>query len=601
MAGVCDPPVGVIQPAGGGGAPLPLGGDLSGTTDAARVIKLGNADVVTTWAEFIALPGTTETPPASGIWTYTSTVITDTTITVPAGERMVSGETGVLFSHSLGPVESAYVGDVDGPMLSGPVVVRGVSIVNTNTGPLAFGVDISTSLGRFPFLETQSVNCIRGVKTSGIFGVVSMFDIGITQPDNELGILFTGFIGLGNLSNVSQSVGTGAVVGIAVDAGAVIAGAIAFDATKFGFSAPGQSGFAFSDAMTVFPGGHIFLAGCLNAGPQNALIQQGPGLMSPDDPRLILKGNPSIPNTVAGAVVTRVSTIDPVGVVMAGAPTVPVVIPYDDGVTALEIDLSAPLSQFSFFKDPTDNTRWWTQYRGVIPNAPGTAEWTALIDRSAGSGDLTGCVERNDAEFALSVQLDDGGVFTDFTAAAADPVPGDVQLLPPTLTTDDAISFGLSVPWGTVTVLIAQSGVGTYTVIYEYWDGATFQPAVGVVDRTSGFTAAPGEYDIDHTPQPGWVATTVNGVLAYHIQARANPVTSMTTQPLATSVRIYAGWTIIDNTVGLMEYTNAKLRNNGRGSIRVDPDDRFRPALNNETTAATARVWQINMSVLVLP
>lgn len=131
---------------------------------------------------------------------------------------------------------------------------------------------------------------------------------------------------------------------------------------------------------------------------------------------------------------------------------------------------------------------------------------------------------------------DDGGVFTDETTAANEATADDMTLLPATPVVNDAYYFGDAQTFGRMELDASTQGAGTWTIVWEYWDGTTWVDLAtshNLVDGTSGFTAAVGRQGVTFDTPSDWATTTVNSQGPfYYIRARVSAFTSITTQPL---------------------------------------------------------------------
>lgn len=129
----------------------------------------------------------------------------------------------------------------------------------------------------------------------------------------------------------------------------------------------------------------------------------------------------------------------------------------------------------------------------------------------------------------------DGGVTTDETVPANNAAVNDMTLLPAVPVADDAYDFVGSQMYGGVRVNIGTQGVGVWTIVWEYYNTAGAWVALaGVVDGTTGFTAAAGSRDVTFTIPTNWANTAVYGKTGYHVRARVSAYTSIVTQPLGT-------------------------------------------------------------------
>jgi len=129
---------------------------------------------------------------------------------------------------------------------------------------------------------------------------------------------------------------------------------------------------------------------------------------------------------------------------------------------------------------------------------------------------------------------DDGGVQTNETAAANNDTANDMTLLPAVPAVNDAYYFGLGALWNYLRLNIGTAGVGAWTLVWEYWNGASWSALSELNDGTSGFTLS-GWRDVTFTRPGDWAVTTVGGIAnLYWIRARVSSYTSMTTQPKGT-------------------------------------------------------------------
>lgn len=132
---------------------------------------------------------------------------------------------------------------------------------------------------------------------------------------------------------------------------------------------------------------------------------------------------------------------------------------------------------------------------------------------------------------------EDGGVQTDETAQAKSPATNDMTLLSLVPVVDDCYYFGHANKFDIARVNIGQSGVGVWTITWEYWNGA-WAALAGVNDGTNGFRAVEGWHDVSFTEPGDWALTTIQGMNLYWIRARVTSYTSITQQPLGTQAKI---------------------------------------------------------------
>jgi len=132
---------------------------------------------------------------------------------------------------------------------------------------------------------------------------------------------------------------------------------------------------------------------------------------------------------------------------------------------------------------------------------------------------------------------DDGGVQTDETDAANDPTANDMTLLPAVPAVNDAYYFGLSTLWDWLSLNIGQAGAGTWTIVWEYWNGSTWATLPGAYDTSNGFRN--GGYQSLTFSRPGdWATSSILLMNLFWVRARVSAYTSVTTQPLGTQAWI---------------------------------------------------------------
>lgn len=163
-----------------------------------------------------------------------------------------------------------------------------------------------------------------------------------------------------------------------------------------------------------------------------------------------------------------------------------------------------------------------------------------LVEDPAGSGLYPTWLSVDDRPISrhnARVLVDDGGVFTDYTAQAADDTPDDVPLFPSPATVNDAIYFGNEQPFIGLWVAVTTPATGDYILRFEYWNGVTWV-SFGPSDDTVQWSLA-GEGFIRWTAAqvPGWTANAVNGVTAFWIRVRVGLVVLVTQTPLAAEAK----------------------------------------------------------------
>jgi hypothetical protein len=132
---------------------------------------------------------------------------------------------------------------------------------------------------------------------------------------------------------------------------------------------------------------------------------------------------------------------------------------------------------------------------------------------------------------------DDGGVETDETSAAQNATANDLTLLPAVPAVGDAYDFGFDKVFDVIRLVLGIQGVGTWTVMWKYWNGAWTNLA-GVTDPTNGFRAVAGTYEVAFTRPGDWALKVIQGKNLYWVRAEVTAYTSITTQPKGTQAWI---------------------------------------------------------------
>jgi len=148
------------------------------------------------------------------------------------------------------------------------------------------------------------------------------------------------------------------------------------------------------------------------------------------------------------------------------------------------------------------------------------------------------------------VDLTDAAKFSDYT----DPTTLDDVYLPPqqTSTAGDAIYLGGYQKFKAVQFYLTTPGVySDINIVWEYWNGTAWT-TLSVTDETNGFTNTMEKlFEVTFNPPSDWAKTTVNGVEAYWIRARAvfGASPSITTAPKASQLWLTydTDWYLVQN------------------------------------------------------
>lgn len=135
--------------------------------------------------------------------------------------------------------------------------------------------------------------------------------------------------------------------------------------------------------------------------------------------------------------------------------------------------------------------------------------------------------------------IDDAGL-TDETFDAGNATVNDVSLLPATQVVNNAVYFGSGNQFSVISLNIGTASSGTYTIIWEYWNGA-WVALDEVTDGTNAFTTS-GTNEVTFETPYDWTNTTVNSQGPFkYIRARVTAVTTSGTAPLLTQALVSSG------------------------------------------------------------
>ena len=123
-------------------------------------------------------------------------------------------------------------------------------------------------------------------------------------------------------------------------------------------------------------------------------------------------------------------------------------------------------------------------------------------------------------------------------------------LLPAAPAVNDAYYFGAEHEYTILIVSISQQGVGTWVLVWEYYDGDSWEPLADVVDTSSGFQSS-GIKIVGFTRPTNWAETTILSKTSFFTRARVSSFTSITTQPKGTEAFYETGqWWVWVAAVG---------------------------------------------------
>lgn len=166
---------------------------------------------------------------------------------------------------------------------------------------------------------------------------------------------------------------------------------------------------------------------------------------------------------------------------------------------------------------------------------------------------------------------DDGGVFTDETAAARAHTVDGMTLLPAATAVGDAYYFAHTQTFGELDVDVSTAGVGDWALLWEYWDGSSWSALADVIDPSNGFRIS-GSSVVRFAVPVDWASTTVNSRDGYYVRARVDSVTTTTTQPLGRRASMFRASKLTADAGGV-EWRVLDWREMGFEVVRMSAPD----------------------------
>jgi hypothetical protein len=168
----------------------------------------------------------------------------------------------------------------------------------------------------------------------------------------------------------------------------------------------------------------------------------------------------------------------------------------------------------------------WQEPDGTDLTTGAAATWSNLsLTADAFIGKLSAYALRLDvtvvADAVIAAAIaEDGGVFTDETTEANEATADDMTLFPATpVAAIDRYNFGFATQTNDFEIDVSTAGTGTYTVVWEYWNGSAWAALQDVVDDTVNFKTA-GRENVAWTVPSDWALSKIDGLGPfYYIRA----------------------------------------------------------------------------------
>jgi hypothetical protein len=166
---------------------------------------------------------------------------------------------------------------------------------------------------------------------------------------------------------------------------------------------------------------------------------------------------------------------------------------------------------------------------------------TVTLGRTETDADEPYIVNHHKTSNLTHVKIDNGGVFSDIFPSAAFPV----TLLPAVPAVNDALYCGTNTALTDTSyhnnvvfdILTPASSTTSYTIIWEYWNGAWV--SLTVQDGTSQLSEV-GVQSVHWRVPSDWATTAVDGITGYWVRARVSALTGTLTPPTQQNRNIYS-------------------------------------------------------------
>jgi hypothetical protein len=183
---------------------------------------------------------------------------------------------------------------------------------------------------------------------------------------------------------------------------------------------------------------------------------------------------------------------------------------------------------------------------------------------------------------------EDGSLFSDETTRANDDTPNDVTLLPSSPSVGDAYYFGQETIFAEMEINVSRAGAGSWDIVWEYYDGASWVQLPNISDGTSDFQNS-GIGLVGWDVPSDWASTTVNDSPLYWVRARLDTFSSMSTQPLGQEVDVTGRGYRLDYTV---EEENGSITVQDEAGVTYTLNSDFVLVDNSGDTHSETLVWK---------
>lgn len=180
---------------------------------------------------------------------------------------------------------------------------------------------------------------------------------------------------------------------------------------------------------------------------------------------------------------------------------------------------------------------------------------------------------------------DDGGSFTSFISECATGT-NDIDFLPAVAEVNDAFYIGHATqPFATVNMDTTSGvqGSTSMTVVWEYWDGDSWETLTFGLQEVVDFDESVGDYYNTFQPPSDWASTSVNSTAGYYIRMRVSAFTSSGTDAAGDTITLG----LTNSGVGMNMPTSGKITETSWSAVTVSAGNNDSDFLLLNLTAGT--------------
>jgi hypothetical protein len=340
--------------------------------------------------------------PVGGVITINAVYYLSAVITLDPGVRIEFGANGVITSASA--ADAGFVGDYDGPLISGPMVLINCSVENTNLGANAKDLFLTSPLGRTVRVEYCSIRGTRAGTIAQCLGAVTI-DNTFLNGCGE-GFILDQVIGAFQAVHVTTGNNPAGFVGFDVLATCFIAQAITFRQCNFLTSDATDRGIRISSSATL-PTGALpttilgcLISGCFRTGPGQTL-EEGPGFFTVEDIEILSRANGSLRDSNIHALCYFFDSTTPAIMAYTGVGTWDVMVT-DNTPSGTVMIQDSSTERFTLVINSRQD--WYVQYDGPQTDIEKTLSWAI---------DVSSVTSNNDLEFRITRQISGAGPWLD--------------------------------------------------------------------------------------------------------------------------------------------------------------------------------------------